>query len=248
MADSKTIVIAQPTFLPWAGGFDLIDQADLLIVLDDVAFSKQSWQQRNRIRTDTPDGLSFLTVPVRSAGRMGQPILETALADTVFADKLLRTISANYSRAPFYARYYPGLCEVMKTAAATGRLVELNMALTAWLAGHLGVVTPRVRASELGLEGKRGEYVARLCAHAGATRYLSPAGAEEYLLEDRAAFDERGIAVELHVYAHPEYRQCFKPFVPYACALDLLLNEGEAAGAIMRSGRRPARPLGTPAA
>jgi hypothetical protein len=227
---SKTIVIAQPTFLPWSGWFDLMDQADQLIVLDDVAFSKQSWQQRNRIRTNTPDGLSFLTVPVRSAGRMGQPILETALADTVF-----------------FAAYYPELCAVMRESAAAGKLLDLNVGLIAWLARHLGVATPQVHASALGLEGKRGEYVAQLCEHAGATRYLSPAGAETYLLEDRAGFDTRHIDVALHVYAHPEYRQCFKPFVPYASALDLLLNEGAAAGAIMRAGRRPARPLGTPA-
>jgi len=245
--DAKTVVIAQPTFLPWSGWFDLADQADLLIVLDDVAFSKQSWQQRNRIRTNTPEGLSFLTVPVRSAGRMGQPILDTALADTVFVDKLLRTISGNYSRAPYFARYYPELCDVMRASAATGKLVDLNTGLIAWLCRQLDVATPQVRASELGVEGKRGEYVARLCEHVEATRYLSPAGAEEYLLEDRGAFDARGIDVVLHVYAHPEYRQCFKPFVPYASALDLLLNEGDAAAGIMRAGRRPARPLGAPA-
>jgi len=248
MSGGRTIVIAQPTFLPWSGWFDLMDQADLLIVLDDVAFSKQSWQQRNRIRTNTPDGLSFLTVPVRSAGRMGQSILDTELADTVFVDKLLRTIAGNYSRAPFFARYYPELCEVMKASSIAGKLLELNSGLIAWLCSHMGVTTPQVRASELGLEGKRGEYVACLCEHTGATRYLSPAGAEAYLLEDRGAFDERHIGVELHVYAHPEYRQCFKPFVPYASALDLLFNEGEAAGVVMRSGRRPARQLGTPPA
>jgi len=239
---ARTVVIAQPTFLPWAGWFDLADQADQLIVLDDVAFSKQSWQQRNRIRT--PDGLSYITVPVRSAGRLGQRILDTELADTIFVDKLLRTISGNYGRAPHFARYYPEFCRVVKASIASGRLAELNCGLIDWLAGQLGVNTPRVRSSELGVAGKRGEYVARLCEHAGASRYLSPAGAEDYLLEDKMAFESRSITVDLHVYEHPVYRQCFKPFVPYASVLDLLMNEGDAAGDIMRSGRRPARRLG----
>lgn len=239
---TKTVVIAQPTFLPWAGWFDLADQADQLIVLDDVAFSKQSWQQRNRIRT--PDGLSYVTVPVRSAGRLGQRILDTELADSVFVDKLLRTISGNYAHARYFSRYYPEFCQVVKASAAAGMLCELNCGLIAWLAEQLEVKTPRVRSSELGVEGKRGEYVARLCEYAGASRYLSPAGAEDYLLEDKTEFDNRSIAVDLHVYEHPDYRQCFQPFAPYASVLDLLMNEGDAAGAIMRSGRRPSRRLG----
>jgi hypothetical protein len=239
---TKTVVILQPTFLPWAGWFDLVDQADQLIVLDDVAFSKQSWQQRNRIRTS--EALSYVTVPVRSAGRLGQCILDTELANTIFVDKLLRTISGNYGRAQYFTRYYPELCRVVKASASSGMLSELNCGLIDWLAEQLGVKTPRVRSSELGVEGKRGEYVARLCEYAGASRYLSPAGAEDYLIEDKVEFDNRFIAVDLHVYEHPVYRQCFQPFVPYASVLDLLLNEGDAAGDIMRSGRRPSRRLG----
>ncbi len=239
----NTIVINQPTFLPWIGWFDLADQANVLILLDDVAFSKQSWQQRNRIRTR--DGLSYITVPVRSSGRMGQRILETELADRQFIPKLERTIAANYSRARYFEQYYAQFCEVVRKGADRGLLCELNCALIGWLAGRLGVSTPRLRASELPVEGQRGAYVAKLCQYAKGERYLSPAGAEAYLLEDLAEFTHRGITVELQVYEHPAYRQCFEPFQPYASALDLLFNEGEAAGAIMRSGRRSARTPGT---
>ena len=48
----KSIAINQPTFLPWIGWFDLLDQTDIFVILDDVQFSKQSWQQRNRIKTE----------------------------------------------------------------------------------------------------------------------------------------------------------------------------------------------------
>jgi len=238
----KTVAIAQPTFLSWAGWFDLADQADLLIVLDDVAFSKQSWQQRNRIRT--AQGLSYVTVPVRSAGRLGQRIVDTELANPTFIDKLIRTISQNYARAAYFAHYFPEFCAVLKQSALSGKLVDLNCGLIDWLASQLGVATPRVRSSELGLQGKRGALVAALCETVGGSRYLSPAGAEEYLLEDRGEFDARSILVELHAYEHPVYRQCFQPFEPYASVLDLLLNEGEAAAGILRSGRRPPRQLG----
>jgi hypothetical protein len=235
------VAIAQPTFLPWAGWFDLADQADLLIVLDDVAFSKQSWQQRNRLRT--AEGLVYVTVPVRTAGKLGQRIIDAELVGTDAIDKLIRTVSQNYSRAPHFSRYFAEFSAVLRESASAGMLSRLNGGLIDWLFLQLGISTPRVRSSELAVEGKRGALVAKLCEHVGALRYISPAGAEEYLLEDRAEFDSRGISVELQAYEHPVYRQCFQPFMPYASVLDLLLNEGDEAAAILRSGRRPPRRL-----
>jgi len=235
------VAIAQPTFLPWSGWFDLADQVDLLIVLDDVAFSKQSWQQRNRLRT--AEGLVYITVPVRTAGKLGQRIIDAELAGSGAIEKLIRTVSQNYSRAPHFSRYFVEFSAVLRESASAGMLGRLNCGLIDWFFQQLGISTPRVRSSELAVEGKRGALVAKLCEYVGALRYLSPAGAQDYLLDDRAEFDSRGIAVELQVYEHPIYRQCFQPFMPYASVLDLLLNEGDEAAAILRSGRRPPRRL-----
>jgi hypothetical protein len=240
-ASDVTVAIAQPTFLPWAGWFDLADQADVFVLLDDVAFSKQSWQQRNRIATS--QGLGWITVPVRTSGRMGQRIIDTELASSTFIDKVVRTIATDYGRAAYFRRYFGEFCDVFAEGTRTGMLVDLNCALIDWLAKHMGVMTPRNRASELAADGRRGAYVAAICEELGGTRYMSPPGAEEYLVEDRVEFDTRSIRIELHAYEPPVYRQCFSPFAPYASALDLLLNEGDAAGDIMRSGRRPCRPL-----
>jgi len=44
-------VIMQPTYLPWMGYFGMIDIADMFVFYDDVQFEKQSWQQRNKIKT-----------------------------------------------------------------------------------------------------------------------------------------------------------------------------------------------------
>ena len=233
--------ISQPTFLPWLGWFDLADQVDTLALLDDVGFSKQSWQQRNRIRT--PAGLEDISVPVKTAGKLGQLILDCDLAESRFADKLVKTLRANYSSAPFFGDSFDGLSEIIQAGGRTNKLVELNCSLISWMAARLGVSTPMIRASSLGVGGLRGEHVASICERVGASEYVSPAGAEGYLAEDRASFDRRGIAVRLHVYEHPVYPQRFLPFMPYASALDVIFNAGPAAPEVMRSGRRAARPL-----
>jgi hypothetical protein len=238
----KICAISQPTFLPWLGWFDLADQSDLMVILDDVIFSKRSWQQRNRIRTR--NGLEFLTVPVVSSGRYDQRIVDCELVDRWFVKKMIATLRANYAKAPFFAEAIEGFVNVMESAVTTNRLVELNCGLIAWMAGKLGVSTPIVRASDLGVAGQRGEHLAAICERLGFTHYLSAPGSEDYLVEDKAAFDRRGISVWIHVYEHPEYSQCFSPFIPYASALDLIFNAGPAALEVMRSGRRTARSLG----
>lgn len=48
----------QPTFLPWFGFFEMINQADLFVFLDDVQISPKSFEVRNRIpgvSDDSPD-------------------------------------------------------------------------------------------------------------------------------------------------------------------------------------------------
>ncbi|MDK9707985.1 MAG: WbqC family protein [Desulforhopalus sp.] len=235
----KKLAIAQPTFLPWVGWFDLADQVDLFIVLDDVGFSKQSWQQRNRIRTQ--NGLEFLTVPVKTSGRLGQAIAECELVDQSFTVKMAKSLRTNYAKAAYFQNTFDEVVTILQTAARTNRLVELNCALISWMAERLGVTTEMVRASKLGVGGERGEHVAALCECVGADCYLSPAGAESYLVEDKHSFERRGIEVLIHVYEHPVYSQRFAPFIPFASALDLIFNLGPAAGEVMRSGRRSAR-------
>ena len=48
MEKKGLISISQPTFLPWSGYFDLIDSVEKFVFLNDVQFSRQSWQQRRR--------------------------------------------------------------------------------------------------------------------------------------------------------------------------------------------------------
>lgn len=244
MKESTSLcVITQATFLPWLGWFDQMDQADFLVLLDDVQFAHRSWQQRNRLRGQ--DGLSFLSVPVLVAGQREQLLASVRLADPRFVHKALGTVRSLYARAPFFDELFLEFESVLRDACSTGSLLSLNCALIDWLARIMRIDTPRVLASELGEGGQRGEHLAALCARVGADRYLSAPGAEAYLLEDRSAFDQRGIQIAIHRYEHPEYPQRYQPFMPYASALDLVFNTGEDAGAILRSGRRASRPLAT---
>ena len=53
----------QPTFIPWIGYFDLIDQADVFVFYDDVKITRSYWDVRNKIRDKKSD--IFLTIPIK---------------------------------------------------------------------------------------------------------------------------------------------------------------------------------------
>src|SRR5271167_3263222 len=132
------IAISQPAYLPWLGYLDLIDQVDTFVLLDNVQFEKQSWQQRNRIKT--PAGLQWLTVPVMFRGRFGQLIRDVEIRDAEFWRNHLRAIELNYRRSLFFDRYFEELGSRLKYTPG-GLLAELNGRLLEWFMSVLGIQT-----------------------------------------------------------------------------------------------------------
>lgn len=234
-------VIHQPTYFPWIGFFDLLDQAAVYVVLDSVAFSRQSWQQRNRVKT--ANGLEWLVVPVKKKGLLGAAISDIALVDDRFATKHLKTIKQNYQSAPYYATVYPLLQEGLETGSALGTLCGLNVTLIALIADYLGISVKIMRATSLPVQGKRSELLVSILDHLQCDTYLSTKGAEAYLKEDAGIFQAHGVRIFLHEYVHPEYPQMHPPFAPYASIIDLLFNAGPESLSVIRSGRRPATAL-----
>ena len=231
------IAISQPTYLPWLGYFDLIDQVDAFVLLDNVQFEKQSWQQRNRIKT--PIGLQWLTVPVMFRGRFGQLIKDVEIRDAEFWRTHLRAIELNYRRSRFFNRYFEELSSRLKCTPGT-MLTDLNCRLLEWFMSVMGVQTRVVLSSELRQPGRRTELLANICGSLGADQYISPLGSAVYLLEEGNVLVDKGVEVVFQHYEHPRYWQLFPPFQPYASIVDLVFNEGERSLEILRSGRRTA--------
>jgi WbqC-like protein family len=223
-----TLVILQPGYLPWLGYFDLLHKADVFVHYDDVQFDKHGWRNRNRVKG--PKGAVWLSVPVLHSGRSEQSIHDVEIDNRhSWRRKHLSTVGQFYARAPFIESVLPRLQDILERPWP--RLVELDLALIAWLAAELGITTPCHRASELGISGDRNERLINLCRHFGATRYLSGNAALDYL--DVTRFTAADIEVAWHDYAHPTYTQLHGAFVPYLSVLDLILNVGRDALAVL---------------
>jgi hypothetical protein len=223
------VAIHQPQYLPWLGYLAKWAAADLFIFLDTVQYEKNGWQNRNCIKT--PHGPAWLTVPVHAP--LGTPIAAVTLdVRQPWPRRHLRAIEHAYAAAPMFARTHAALAALY--AKDWTALAPVAAATATWMARQLEIPAPARFASELGVAAT--DPTARLvalCRAVGADTYLAGLDGVKYM--DLAQFAAAGIAVRCQRYAHPVYRQRHGAFVPNLSALDLLLNEADAAD-IVRSG------------
>ncbi len=222
----------QPTYLPWAGYFNLMASVDAFVFLDDVQFEPRSWQQRNRIAVNGKD--FFLTVPVHAQRDM--PISEVQIADEEpWRERHISTIKRAYGKL-CDAPIFQCICEALRDRTLI-KLSELNQAIIRLFAEHLEICTPLHKATDLKATGKRSTHLYEICKKLGATHYLSPQGSRTYLIED-AVFQNSEIELQFQEFVPSEYRQhrC-AAFISSLSIVDVLANMPlEAARAYVRSG------------
>ncbi|MBA3842022.1 MAG: WbqC family protein [Actinobacteria bacterium] len=220
---AKRVAIVQSCYIPWKGYFDLINKVDHFLLLDDVEYSKNTWRNRNRVKTVS--GTQWLTIPVAHSGRSRQRIDEVEVSDKRWPVRHWKTIRQSYARAPFFRLYAPSLEELYLTLDETG-LSAINRMFIEHVRLLLGIKTTISLASDFSNgEAKRTERLAQLCKAVGADVYVSGPAARAYL--DVPHLESAGIRVEWMSYdGYPIYPQLYSPFDHAVTTLDLLFNVG----------------------
>lgn len=217
------VTIHQPEHLPWLGFFDKLRRADCWVILDHVQYRKRYFQNRNQVRSSA--GPVWLTAPVRVKGRFDQPICDVEIdneGQPRWAQKCWQTLSHCYTRAPHFREHAPFFADVY--ARRWDRLVDLNVALIAYLLDAFSIPVRIVRSSEMSPSSAKGELMLELTRAAGGSTYLSGISGREYLQD--VDFSRAGIGLEIQEFHHPVYAQQHEPFLPCMSAVDLLFNHG----------------------
>ena len=191
------------------------------MILDNVQYRKNYFQNRNKIRTS--DGWAWITLPVMQP--LVAPINEIKTdRDSPLRKRYTNLISNNYQHSRFFDDYFPGIQEVILSSHDS--LADINLQLIRLGFDALGVKTPIVLASTLDVPRARGGTDVNLgiCKSVGADTYLSGISGKDYL--DCQPFLESGIRVEFQEFHHPIYRQMYEPFLPCMSVVDLLFNHG----------------------
>jgi hypothetical protein len=219
------VSIMQPAFLPWLGYFNRYQQSDIHIALDHVQMdmsSKTRFANRNKIRT--PQGWSWITVPIEKKGLHQQLYLDRTRVNnqTTWGSKAWRAIEGSYRKAPYFEHYAAPLQTLLLREWTL--LNDLNIALTGVMLDALCIRKRTLFSSQLGVNSKGSDLILDLCRMVGAKTYISGPFGRDYLQLE--CFHQADIRVVFHDYSHPEYKQNFDGFEPYMSALDVLLNHG----------------------
>ncbi len=226
----KKVAILQSNYIPWKGYFDLIASVDEFILYDDMQYTRRDWRNRNLIKT--PNGLQWLTAPVKVKGKFHQTIRETELDGNEWVEKHWKALANNYRRAACYAEIAV-LLEPHYSSPVPTHLSVLNRALIERICAYLGITTKISNSWDYTLIDGKSERLADLCLQAGGTEYVSGPAAKDYI-EERC-FAERQIALTWFEYAnYPEYPQLWGDFMHGVTILDLLFNCGKEAPRYMK--------------
>lgn len=222
MTHDPICVIMQPTYLPWAGYFNLISRSDVFVFLDDVQFEKQSWQSRNRVLVN--GRVHWLIVPIKHTNR-NQSIYDIDIADDInWRKKHSLTLKQSYSKHP----HFRDIIEIINLIEDEeyNHLADLNIAIIKRICKILEIECDFYRSYNLGITGQRTERLIKFCEFFQCGTYLSPVGSTEYLMKD-GHFESLTVRLEFQNYTPISYSQMgTKEFVSHLSIVDILANIG----------------------
>jgi len=224
----------QSHYLPWLRYFEKIARCDAFVVLDDIQYSKNGWQNRNKVKG--ANGATLLTVPVHAP--LGEVINRVTIDNRVnWRRKHWATIQQCYSRAPYADTHVPFFEATY--AREWGLLHELNRHMFEYYLEALEIRTPIHYSSEMKTPGEATARLVNAVKAVGGTAYYSGAYALDAYL-DADTLVAAGIELVLQEWTAPVYSQLHGEFIPDLAIIDLLMNCGPDARSILLGAREHA--------
>lgn len=218
------IAVRPPEYFPRLSYMALVQHVDRFILADTFQYSRQSFQNRSKLRN--PQGWQWITVPLE-AHQHGRAIRHVHInQQDPWIGKHWRAFQYNYRSTPYF-EYFESEVEPFFEREWT-TLGALTCASVELLHELMGLTTPLVRASEL--EGTPASLSSILDAVGDGAMVSPPAAAPH----DAAEADE----VQVFQYETPSYRQNFEGFEPGMSVADLLFNYGPEATSMLAEGGR----------
>lgn len=167
------VTIHQPEHFPYMGFFQKMKSADLFVILDDVQYTKNNFQNRNKFlnKNGVEEWFSVELEPHANSKLIKDVVVsESSKWKRVILNKLQTNFNVDFSSVYSHTS-----------------LVDINISSIEYCREKLGINTPMVRSSELGINTSSSQRLADICKHFNATEYISGAGGVAYL--DESVFD-----------------------------------------------------------
>jgi hypothetical protein len=215
--------IMQPTYMPWAGYFNLIHNSDVFVFLDDVQLDHHSWQTRNRVLSHSQEIL--LSVPIKKHYPNTLIYDTEVVTDQRWRSKHAKTIKHAYGKSPFFSEVYP-LYENILYDTSVKRLLDLNIHLIKIFSEKLNIKSKFFLASELNCPGVRSEHLYQICKKLNADLYISPKGAQDYIEEGNDLIDSNIKVIYQNYNIQPYSQFGSKKFMSHMSVIDVIMSLG----------------------
>ena len=216
------ISVMQPTYLPWAGYFNLIKNCDYFVFLDDAKIEKSSWHVRNRILIN--DSVNFITIPIRSS--RNNLIKDTPIIyDINWKCKHFKKLNLTYRKHP----YGEEILELIHPAYHNNDmpfLSEFNINLINIICSYLGLDFEVLLSSDLNLSSTKSQKLIEICSIYNCAHYISPLGSRDYIEAD-GKFSDSNIQLSYQNYKLKKYvHYRSNQFYPRLSIIDVIANIG----------------------
>lgn len=215
------LAISQSNYIPWIGYFDLIAAADEFIVLDEVQFTKNDWRNRNQIIT--PNGLSWISIPVGK--KISRRICDVEIRQ-VWQEKHWNILKNNYSSSKFFSEIKKWL-KPLYFDEEYQHLSEVNMKFIQAICFFLEIDTKITQSTDYSIGHEEpSQRLIDLCNQVGSNHYISGPAAKSYI--DADLFAKNTISIAWMDYSnYPKYNQIWGNFQHQVSIVDLLFNCGK---------------------
>jgi len=226
------VLIIQSNYIPWKGYFDAINFADVVVLYDEMQYTKRDWRNRNKIKSN--QGLQWLTIPIQVKSQYFQKINEAKINEQDWTLKHWKSIQHNYSKASCFKEYQQFFADLYLEANQLEFLSDVNFLFLTEITKLLEIKTEFKWSRDFNLKGNKSEKLFNICQELGATNYLSGSSAKNYLEED--LFIKNNIGVNWLDYSnYKTYPQLYGTFEHQVSILDLIFNTGKYSKNYMKS-------------
>ena len=224
----KTIMIRQPGYMPNIGFFKKIEYSDIFVFLDDTQFSKDQYDNRNKIKTKSNS--KWISVPLKRPvfrKKLNQVVISY---DSEWIKSHSELIYQNYKDAPYFSSYWNEIKKILEQKS--NLLIDLNLNLISYFLKILQINTTTIRSSELKITKTKTQRLVDICTQVNASCYISGIGGKNVV--DESLFKNSNIKLTYENSIHPNYNQIHGNFMKNMSIIDLIFNEGEKSSEILK--------------
>tara|TARA_Y100000385_G_scaffold64224_1_gene63434 strand:- start:3717 stop:4295 length:579 start_codon:yes stop_codon:yes gene_type:complete len=160
------VTIHQPEHFPYKGFFQKMEASELFIILDNVNYRKNYFQNRNKFLNKN-EVEEWFTIQVEK-GATSKHIKDVKVVDGPWRKKIVKKLEQNFGVNLGHIYAYD-------------KLIDINIKSIEFIREVLNINTPMVYASKLDVGGTKSELLANLVKRMNGTTYLSGPSGKDYL-------------------------------------------------------------------